>query len=474
MSRLRQLGKNTFLVFIGSFGSKLISFVMLPFYTRWLSTIDYGVVDMIGVYQALLVGLITGAISDAIFVFPKNASYEKQKSYFTSGILFSFLTFTVSAFLFYLVKKGFEIGGGFNSFTQYTGWIYIMILFSFLQSFLQQFCRSVDKMYVFSIVGILLTLFTALFSFLLVPNYGIEGYLTAIVISNAIVVILTIVIARLDRYFSITSYSRADLMIMLKYSVPLMPNALMWWLFGSLNRPVLESYVGLAGIGVFAVAQKFPNLASVVFNIFGNSWQISVLEEYGREGFEVFYNKIFALVTLFIAVGVLGLSFLADWVVQITVGKEFYSAATYIPLLSVAMLFLCFSTIVTPVFSAVRISKYYFYSSVWSAIISVVLNILLIPSIGIYGAVISLLCSHLLMAVIRIYFSMHYVAIYYLWVYVVLAIIVLFNSIICTVGNAILVRFLTFIFSIVLIGFLFIFLNKKMCICSSLSSLKWR
>lgn len=474
MNRLRQLGKNTFLVFVGNFGSKLISFVMLPFYTRWLSTIDYGVVDMIGVYQALLLVLITGAISDAIFVFPRNAPYEKQKSYFTSGIIFSFVAFTVSALLFYLAKKSIESFGSSNSFTQYTGWIYIMILLSFLQSFLQQFCRSIDKMYIFSIIGILLALFTAIFSFILIPHYGVIGYLIAIVISNAIVAVITIIIARLDKYFSMKSYSKTDLVEMLKYSVPLIPNALMWWFFGSLNRPILESSVGLAGIGIFAVAQKFPSLVSVLFNIFGNSWQISVLDEYGKEKFDFFYNKIFVLISLFIAIGILVLSFFADWIVKISVGKEFYSASTYIPLLSVAMLFLCFNTIVTPVFSAVRISKYYFYSSVWSAMASVILNFLLIPVIGIYGAVISIICSQLLMAAIRIYFSIRHVPIYYLWTYVVLSVVVLVHSIVCTIDDTIFVRFFTFITSMLLTVFLFLFFNKKMDICSSFSSLKLR
>lgn len=52
---------------------------------------------------------------------------------------------------------------------------------------------------------------------------------------------------------------------MLKYSIPTIPNVLMWWVLGSLNRPILEGTVGLSGIGILAVAQRFPNAASLVF-----------------------------------------------------------------------------------------------------------------------------------------------------------------------------------------------------------------
>ena len=50
MNKYKRLGKNTFLVFIGNTGSKLIALVMLPFYTSWLSVEDYGVTDIINVY----------------------------------------------------------------------------------------------------------------------------------------------------------------------------------------------------------------------------------------------------------------------------------------------------------------------------------------------------------------------------------------------------------------------------------------
>ena len=88
MGRAKQLGKNTLLVFIGSFGAKIISFIMLPFYTRWLSVTDYGVVDMISIYQSLLTDFLTAAISTSIFIFPKGVAFHRQKEYFSSGFYF--------------------------------------------------------------------------------------------------------------------------------------------------------------------------------------------------------------------------------------------------------------------------------------------------------------------------------------------------------------------------------------------------
>ena len=92
MGKYRRLGKNALLMFLGNIGSKSLSFLMLPFYTSFLSVADYGTVDLIQVYVQLLVGICTCTLTEAIFVFPKGQDFSKQQTYFTSGAVFSAAT----------------------------------------------------------------------------------------------------------------------------------------------------------------------------------------------------------------------------------------------------------------------------------------------------------------------------------------------------------------------------------------------
>ena len=59
---------NTGYVLLGNSGSKIISVLMLPLYTRWLSIEEFGLVDLLQIYSALLIVIVGACIVDAIFV----------------------------------------------------------------------------------------------------------------------------------------------------------------------------------------------------------------------------------------------------------------------------------------------------------------------------------------------------------------------------------------------------------------------
>ena len=63
------LAKNTILLSIGTFMTKGLSFIMVPIFSRWLSTEDYGTFDLLCTYVTLLIPLIGLASNEALFRF---------------------------------------------------------------------------------------------------------------------------------------------------------------------------------------------------------------------------------------------------------------------------------------------------------------------------------------------------------------------------------------------------------------------
>jgi O-antigen/teichoic acid export membrane protein len=405
MSKYKRLGKNTFFVFLGNVGSKLIGFIMLPFYTKWLTVEEYGTSDNVLVYVGLLLAIVTLSISDSIFIFPKDQEVEKQKQYFSSALIYSLFFLSVTGILLIGIKEILTSYDILHSIAGNIGYIYFLIIVIFLQTFFQQFSQSINKIKIYTASGILLTFFTAVLSFILIPKFGIDGFFAAQIVSYVIAALYTFIHSGSYRYFSIKAIKKSRYKEMVKYSIPLIPNAIMWWLVGSLNRPLMEEYLGIYTIGLFAVAYKLPSLIIALFSVVMVSWQISVIEEHKKADYEKFYNGIFRLVFVILSLGVIFLSITSRILIEIIAAPKFIEASNYVPILSLSALFCSVSGLVGANFSATRESKYYFYSSVWGATIAVIFNIILIPLWGLYGAVVTIVLSHFVMALSRIKYS---------------------------------------------------------------------
>lgn len=410
MGSFSTLRKNTALIMAGNISSKMLSLLMLPLYTTWLSVDDYGTTDVITVYSTLLLGLISGCIADAIFVIPKGKNDANKRSYFTTGFFYLLVATIISLLLFGLLFYLFVEFKISNSFADNIWGIYSVLISNVLFVYLQQFCRALDKIVIYSVAGFGVTFTTVLFSFLLIPKYGVYGFIAATCISYLISSLYILISTKMYKYLNVRSFKFQYLREMLSYSVPLIPNAIMWWLVSASNRPVLEMTCGLGAIGILAVAGKFPGMLNVLLNAFNSSWIISVLEEYGKDGFDDFYNKGIKWFCFILFTAAFGITIFGKWIIIVfTSDISYHDSWIYMPMLAFSTVLSCLAGLIGSVYSAVKKSKYYFYTSIWSALSAVFFNIILIPIWGLWGAVFANTLSMLIMLLSRVYYSMKYV-----------------------------------------------------------------
>jgi O-antigen/teichoic acid export membrane protein len=237
------------------------------------------------------------------------------------------------------------------------------------------------------------------------------GYVFAMIASNLIALVYSFMYSGSFKYLTIVSIKKVTCVEMLKYSIPLIPNAVMWWLISMFNRPLIESHLGMHTVGIFAVANKFPGILSLLFTIFAVSWQISVLEEFGKPDYSVFFNKIFRMVVFVLMFLFFIITICSKLLVSLFVSADFYESWQYVPILLLGAVFLSISSFVGSNFSATRESKYFFYSSICGAVSAILFNFLFIPKLGIMGAAISILVSFAMIAVMRIKYCWNYVKI---------------------------------------------------------------
>ena len=403
--RYKRLGKNTLLVFLGKAGSSIIGMLMLPFYTHWLSTDEYGTTDLITTYAAIVMGIVSCCVADSIFVYPKNADECGKARYYTSGYLFV----TAMSILFAGIFAGLDLLSGRlgwgGTFFDRIWFVLAFAICQFIQQYSQSFTRSIDKMQVFSITGIIYTASIALLSFVLLPRYGLNGYLYAMIAANLISSAFSIIASGSYRYLSVRAYDRQSLLELLRYGIPLIPNGLMWWLVNGLNRPVMEANLGLDALGIYAVANKFPGLLSALVAIFSTAWGITMLEEFGKPDFNHFFNRTIKSLFFIMVIGGCVLSALSKVIIYVFADAAYFEAWKYVPVLTLSVALQNFSSLIGGVFMAEKKSKYFFYSSLWGAVASVVATVIGIRLWGLQGAAIAVAFSFFVMSISRLIYA---------------------------------------------------------------------
>lgn len=407
--RYKRLGKNTLLVFVGGFGAKLVGLLLLPFYTHYLTTSEYGVTDIIGTYSSILLPFVSCCIADAIFIYPKDADETGRKKYYTSGFVFALLSFVVCALLFFILHKVSKYYSFEGSFIKYIWWIFALTAVTFFQSYTQQFNRSTDHMVVYSTTGIILTITLAGFAFILLPKYGLVGYLWSLFLANIVSILYSFFASKSFLYISFKQIDWIYLKPLLSYGIPLIPNGVMWWLVNGINRPFMERLLGLSAIGLFSVANKFPSLLTMLFNIFANAWGISMLEEFKKPRFNQFFNQTTKMLCLVMLLGGCIIVLSSKWIIMLFADTAYYEAWLYIPLLTLGVIFQSMSGLIGGVFMAEKKSKYFFYSSVWGSVSSLLLTYVCIKWWGIVGASISIAVSFLVMLVVRLKYAWQHI-----------------------------------------------------------------
>ena len=80
MNKKKQLMKNTIIIFAGRVCTQLISYLLLPLYTSYLVTKEYGIVDLITTYVVLLVPIITLELEMSVFRYLIDARKSKNET----------------------------------------------------------------------------------------------------------------------------------------------------------------------------------------------------------------------------------------------------------------------------------------------------------------------------------------------------------------------------------------------------------
>lgn len=382
---------------IGSLGSKLLLFLLIPLYTNVLSTSEYGIADLVFAVGDLILPFVSVTIYNGLLRF---GLIEENKQ---DAIRCSVFIFLLGSLFTILITP---IIGYYSPINAWKWFLASKIVSSFacLNSLI--ILKVKDKNKGYAIISILNACMLVSFNVLLLVVFkqGVKGYLYSSILSQLLTAVIAFIYGDVWKDLKDSSNNWPLMKEMVLFSLPFIINDVSWWLILSSNKVMIEWFVGSSTLGLYTTASKIPSLLNTFVSIFSQAWGIASIKEYDSTNDSSFYSAVFKYYLVFVfGTSILVIAFTKPFM-KFYVGNSFFDAWHYVPLLLVSAAFAALSTFAGSLFSALKRSNILMISTVIAAVVNITANYLLIPYLGIWGAVLGSVLAYFVVAMCRLFY----------------------------------------------------------------------
>lgn len=397
MSKGKDLAKNTAIVSIGKICTQLITFFLLPVYTAVLSNEEYGVVDLLNTLTSLLLPIATLQIEQGVFryLIDCRENKEKQTTLITTIMRFMIIQLIICIIIFLCASPFIH--------NEYKYFLMANLVMGMFSTILLQICRGLGDNPTYAIGSFITGALTVVLNVIFIVSFhwGAYGMLGATAISNLLCSVYIFMKKKIYKYIKPKQYDKTTLKEIIKYSVPLIPNMISWWIVSASDRTIISAVIGIAQNGIYSAANKFSGVFTTLYSVFNLTWTESASININSEDRDEFFSKILDFVIRFFGCLCLGTIAVMPFVFNVLINEKFAEAYYQIPILILGSVFNILVSFIGSIYVAKKLTKEIAKTSVIAAIINIVVNVVLIKSIGLYAASISTVIAYVLMFIYR-------------------------------------------------------------------------
>ncbi len=406
LKELKSLSKHTAIYGLSNVLSKLTGFLLIPFYTHYLSPADYGLLELL-FFSTQFIGILLGRglTSSIARVFAAQKNTEEKKQLISSAIIFW------AALASVLIVIGCFIGKPISllifSHPDHASLIRISLTTVFLgllievtQAYLnaeQRSLAAVTNSWLRLIFSLALNIYFVAYLKTGVAGILYSGLISAIFFS----LYLSIWILRQTGIHFNWAMQRDAL----KFSVPLMLNDLGMFFIHFGDRFFLQKVSSLHEIGIYSLGYRFGML-SIAFLIqqpFFMIWNVRQYDLIKQPNGAKIYSDIFFLYALLMSFVWLGLSLFAKAIIGVAADPSYNEAWKFIPIIAMAYVLRGFYDFYHGIFMIERKTTRIATTTISGALVCAASYFVLIPFFGTMGAALATLVTFLFMAVIMLW-----------------------------------------------------------------------
>lgn len=404
MNRNRvKLFLDNFLIYgIGGILNRLIPMIMLPIVTRLYPSSEYiGLNDLNQTFISFAQALAVCGMYDAMFriYFDLNNIKDQQKVCSTA-LIFVTGTSILSAALCILFQN--QVAVLYFGSVKYKSLVLVTALGFFLSA-TNQIVSAPTRMQNKKSVFLATNMITSLISYgicipLILKGYCLYAMPIGVILSATIIEVLFI---RMNKdYFRIRDFDFSVLRDLLKIGIPLMPNFIVYWLYNSADKIMISHILGNSYTGIYSVASKIGHISNLIYSAFSGGWlyfAYSTMNDNDQIQLKSDIFEYLGAISFACAILAMGVSKISFWVLF---PKEYLCGYLSMPYLFVSPLLLMLYQVIANQFSIAKKTYLNIIALLSGAVLNIILNIILIPRIGIEGASIATVIGYIISIVI--------------------------------------------------------------------------
>lgn len=410
---LKDLLKEGGLYTIANLLTRGVSLLLIPFYTAYFSTEQYGIIDILAIFGGIVSTIITLQLNQGMSRYVADGEIEDFKkrrlasttiiivtiSYFCFGI---FITFFPDLFVDVLSNDDTRIPIDIIKFA-----IYATTL-SGIFHILGVYLRSLRRVKEFTILSFAFALTNILLMIYLILNLGmgIKGIYISSMIISPIFILITLYLLRKEMLLFI---GKKEFLMIFKFSVPLIPAALSYLLMNTIDRIYIKDMLSFDEAGVYAIAFRFSSIVTIIITGFTMAMSPIVFENHQKKESKKEIERIFKYFLVFGTVGLIVLSIFSYETLYIfTSDTSYYEAAAIMPVMYLSVLITGLAMF-SPGINITGKTAVGAVVIVLTSIANLILNYYFILAYGLIGAAIStLICVSLFYVIYFIISNKYY------------------------------------------------------------------
>lgn len=406
LARLTGLARNFAIYGLGDVATNIVSFLLLPLYTRFLSPAEYGAISLLLTVEVVAKILFRWGVDASFMRFYYDCESEPDRQRLASTI-FWFLAVVNGVILGLTLAAAPFVAGHLFGVPGYTLALALQLINTFVVGFYFlpfHVLRIEGRSRQFSILTTTRSAATLLIRLVLIVGFGLGvlGFVLADVIVSAG---FTIALAGRFRAMLRPVFSRALLRDALRFGLPRLPHGVAQQVMAVGDRYILRLFGTLGDVGVYSIGASFGLALKLFLSAFEYAWAPFYYETMKQAD----APSTFRLVTTY-GIGVLvlleaGLAAIARDVVRLMTTERFYDAAAVIPWIGLGVVFHGVYLLTSIGLNITKSTKFYPVATAIAAATSVVANLLLVPRYGAIGAAWANTIAYVVLALVALWLS---------------------------------------------------------------------